>query len=368
MTGQRILYFILTVLPSVTSFCHQGVNCHLPDCFCHTYFHPLDRHTIPQMVYFGFDDGVRETAIPYLDQLFGEPRKNPNGCPLSVTFYVSGDNTNYNVLSDMYFRGYELGSHSVTHGHISNAKLLKEEAETQRDNILKRVRGVTKNAVLGWRSPYLQTAGDAQVEVLKDLGYTYDISLTVTKAHMNSLSPWPMTLDYGWPFKCYIPPCVHNNHPGFWEVPVISLRDYRDQDNCVYFDTCKNETKTEEETFKYIMNNFLSHYNGNKAPFGIHMHVNWFKEPENLKAMDRAIDEMLSHKQVYIVNVKQVIAWMKDPQNYTQVEDFHPWSCSGTRVEAEVMTLSEIVLLLFVLAALGLYIFIMVKWLKFRKR
>ncbi|XP_033742092.1 uncharacterized protein LOC117328705 [Pecten maximus] len=368
MMRRSVLCILLTILPTTTSFCHQGVNCHLPDCFCQTFFHPLDRHTIPQMVYFGFDDGVREYIIPYLDQLFGETRKNPNGCPVSVSFYVSGDNTNYDVLRDFYHRGYELASHSVTHGHITNPKRLLEEAETQRDNIVTNVRGVTKNAVIGWRSPYLLTAGDAQMEVLKDLGYTYDISLTYAKASLDNLNPWPLTLDYGWPFKCLIPPCVHNRHPGFWEVPVNAMRDYSNEDSCVYFDTCKNETDTSEETYEYIMNNFLSHYNGNKAPFGIHMHVGWFKNPENLEAMDKAIGQMMSYKAVYIVNVKQIIEWMKDPQNITQVEDFYPWSCNKQREESNMMTLSEVLLLLFVIAALVLYVYIMAKWLKFRKK
>ncbi|XP_060064859.1 chitin deacetylase 1-like [Ylistrum balloti] len=365
---ERKILCLLLVLPTVVSYCHQGVNCHLPNCFCQTYFHPLDRHIIPQMVYFGFDDGVREHALPSLDQLFGEPRKNPNGCPLSVTFYVSGDNTNYGILKDFYNRGYELAAHSVTHGHITNARRLKEEAENQRNNIVTKVPGVTKAAVTGWRSPYLLTAGDAQVDVLKDLGYTYDISLTYTKKKLDNLNPWPLTLDYGWPFKCLIPPCVNHRHPGFWEVPVNAMRDYSDEDNCAYFDTCKNETETVQETHEYIMNNFLSHYNGNKAPFGIHMHVGWFKRSENLKAMDRAIDDMLSHKGVYIINVKQVIEWMKNPKNLTELDDFHPWTCFKDREKSNTMTSSEILLLLFVVAALVLYIYIMVKWLKFRKK
>ncbi|OWF45134.1 uncharacterized protein LOC110457426 [Mizuhopecten yessoensis] len=365
---ERSVLCLLLMLPTITSCCRQGVNCHLPDCFCTTYFHPIDRHTIPQMVYFGFDDGVREHIVPYVDQLFGEPRKNPNGCPLSVTFFVSGDNTDYNVLRNFYHRGYELASHSVTHGHINSAKRLKEEAETQRDNIITEVRSVTKDAVVGWRSPYLQTAGDAQVEVLQELGYTYDISLTHTKASIENLDPWPLTLDYGWPFKCVIPPCINNRHPGFWEIPVNAMRDYRNEGDCVYFDTCKKETETFNETYDYIMNNFLSHYNGNKAPFGFHMHVGWFKRPDNLAAMDKAIGDMLSRKGVYIVNVKQVIEWMKDPKNVTQLDDFHPWSCAQKRYISTEMSLTEILLLLFVIAALGLYIYIMTKWLRVRKK
>ena len=45
---------------ALPSQCVQGQNCHLPNCFCPTFKHPLfpDAKEIPQMVYFGFDDAL----------------------------------------------------------------------------------------------------------------------------------------------------------------------------------------------------------------------------------------------------------------------------------------------------------------------
>lgn len=363
-----VVVCLLLFLPSAISFtyCQQDVNCHLPDCFCATFLHPKERHAIPQMVYFAFDDGLRRESLLYFDKLFGDDRKNPNGCPVSISLFPSGVNTDYKILKECYQRGYEIAAHSVTHGHITTAERLQTEAKEQRENIANRV-GISKETIIGWRSPYLETVGDEQVNILKKLGFKYDISLTYSKRKQGYMNPWPFTLDFGWPFPCKIPPCVNGNHAGFWEVPVNSMRDFRDTSACEYFDTCVNKTVHVDETYRYIMDNFRSHYHGNKAPFGLHMHVAWFREPNNMEAMYRAVSDMLRYDDVYIVNVKQVIAWMKTPTNTTDLEYFRQWSCSDTTF-SNTMSLSEIIMLILAGTSLLIYIYVMIRWLAYRKK
>ena len=110
--------------------------------------------------------------------------------------------------------------------------------------------------VLGWRSPNLKPAGDAQPEVLKRFGYTYDISLTYTRHNSNDDIPWPYTLDYGYPYSCSVPPCPgsHSSHPGFWEIPVHSLYNPQSGYPCAYVDSCR--PTDEASAFEYLWSNF----------------------------------------------------------------------------------------------------------------
>lgn len=110
--------------------------------------------------------------------------------------------------------------------------------------------------MVGWRSPNLKTAGDAQPDVLKELNYTYDISLTYPRQADNRV-PFPFTLDYGYPYSCSIPPCpdLQSSHPGFWEVPVFSLRNPETGYECAYVDSCR--PSSEAAAFNYLWSNFL---------------------------------------------------------------------------------------------------------------
>ncbi|OWF48393.1 hypothetical protein KP79_PYT14751 [Mizuhopecten yessoensis] len=301
----HLLSCLLILLPAVVSTspfgCQQAVNCHLPSCFCSTFEHFMNRSDIPQMVYFGLDDAVTGSASGYYKTLFRRDRKNPNGCPITPTLYISHKYTQYDVVREYRELGYELAVHSVTHTNINTGPKVLQEARDQKENIIN-LAGAKREDVVGWRSPFLQTAGDVQVEMLQRLGYEYDISLTNKRAHMRDSSPFPFTLDYGWQYNCQIRPCPTQSHKSFWEVPVNALRDFKDQYSCAYVDGCYNRPATEAQAYKYIMDNFLSHYNGNRAPLGFNMHYAWFMSPNNLRAMDRAIHDMMQYHGVYIIN------------------------------------------------------------------
>ncbi|XP_021357562.1 uncharacterized protein LOC110453064 [Mizuhopecten yessoensis] len=329
----HLLSCLLILLPAVVSTspfgCQQAVNCHLPSCFCSTFEHFMNRSDIPQMVYFGLDDAVTGSASGYYKTLFRRDRKNPNGCPITPTLYISHKYTQYDVVREYRELGYELAVHSVTHTNINTGPKVLQEARDQKENIIN-LAGAKREDVVGWRSPFLQTAGDVQVEMLQRLGYEYDISLTNKRAHMRDSSPFPFTLDYGWQYNCQIRPCPTQSHKSFWEVPVNALRDFKDQYSCAYVDGCYNRPATEAQAYKYIMDNFLSHYNGNRAPLGFNMHYAWFMSPNNLRAMDRAIHDMMQYHGVYIINVKQMLDWMKYPTKISELSSFEPWGCGLT--------------------------------------
>ena len=178
--------------------------------------------------------------------------------------------------------------------------------------------------MVGWRSPNLKTAGDAQPQVLASLNYTYDISLSYSH---DDATPWPFTLDYGNPYPCLIPPCPSpdSSHRGFWEVMVKSFKDPATGLPCGYVDGCRPQG--EDAALEYLWFNFLKTYEAQRAPFGMNMHAAWFAFPEYMKATQRFIDRLLDLPDVYIVNVKQMLDWMRTPVTIAEAKDFKPWGC-----------------------------------------
>lgn len=61
-----------------------------------------------------FDDAVSELNKVYYDELFQANRTNPNGCPISATFYVSHEWTDYSMVQNLYVAGHEIASHTVS--------------------------------------------------------------------------------------------------------------------------------------------------------------------------------------------------------------------------------------------------------------
>ena len=46
--------------------------------------------------------------------MFTDERKNPNGCPIRATFFVSHQYTNYRDVQHLWNLGHEIAIHSVT--------------------------------------------------------------------------------------------------------------------------------------------------------------------------------------------------------------------------------------------------------------
>lgn len=313
--------------PATCIQCRDSHMCNPPDCFCCRDTMPISTHDIPQMVFFTFDDAVNPQVATFYRELFDSKRKNPNGCPISMTLFVSHKNTVYDLVKEFYDKGMEIASHSVTHGHM-NTRTFIREARLQKENIAKQA-GIPANKINGWRSPFLEPVGDLQPSVLKDLGYEYDATLTITRKDPTDKAITPFTLDFGWPYDCKIKQCPTQSHKGFWEVPVVSVKDYLEKYDCVYVDGCNNPPPTENLAFQFLWDNFQKYYTTNKAPMGINMHASWFYYPDRKAAMDRFIKELVKLDDVYIISIKQVIEWLKDPTPLHDIKNFKPWQCQS---------------------------------------
>lgn len=93
--------------------------CQLPECFCSKdgTLIPgrLEPNQVPQMVVLTFDDAINfENWELYSKKMFAPHRKNPNGCSIRATFYVSHQYTNYQQVQKLWNDGHEIGVHSIT--------------------------------------------------------------------------------------------------------------------------------------------------------------------------------------------------------------------------------------------------------------
>ncbi len=78
---------------------------------------------MPQIILITFDDAVNDVNWHIYEDIFTADRKNPNGCPIRGTFYVSHEWTGYEQVHEwtdygqvqtLYSRGHEIASHSIT--------------------------------------------------------------------------------------------------------------------------------------------------------------------------------------------------------------------------------------------------------------
>lgn len=74
----------------------------------------LPGEEVPQIVLLTFDDAINDLNKGLYHDIFEKGRVNPNGCPITATFYVSHEWTDYGQVQNLYADGHEMASHSVS--------------------------------------------------------------------------------------------------------------------------------------------------------------------------------------------------------------------------------------------------------------
>ena len=130
-------------------------KCKLPDCFCSGTKPPkgLEPQNIPQFVMLTFDDSINpnvhrlvialsiclrvvstafyalfrlsqfplsqfllpQISCSFYEKLFTKNRRNPNGCPIRGSFFVTHEWNDYWLAKKLYAEGHEIADHSITH-------------------------------------------------------------------------------------------------------------------------------------------------------------------------------------------------------------------------------------------------------------
>ncbi|XP_064546557.1 uncharacterized protein Cda5 isoform X12 [Drosophila montana] len=304
--------------------CRKDV-CLLPDCYCGGRDIPgeLPAESIPQIVLLTFDDSVNDLNKQLYTDLFEKGRVNPNGCPITATFYVSHEWTDYSQVQNLYSDGHEMASHTVSHsfGEQFSQKKWTREIAGQRE-ILAAYGGVKLSDVRGMRAPFLSVGGNKMYKMLYDSNFTYDSSMPV---YENRPPSWPYTLDYKIFHDCMIPPCPTRSYPGVWQVPMVMWQDLNGG-RCSMGDACSNPSDAEGVT-KMIMKNFERHYTTNRAPFGLFYHAAWFTQPHHKEGFIKFLDAINAMQDVWIITNWQALQWVRDPTPTSRINSFQPFQC-----------------------------------------
>uniref|UniRef100_A0A1B0DKW5 NodB homology domain-containing protein n=2 Tax=Phlebotomus papatasi TaxID=29031 RepID=A0A1B0DKW5_PHLPP len=279
---------------------------------------------VPQIVLLTFDDSVNDLNKQLYMDLFEKGRVNPNGCPITATFYVSHEWTDYSQVQNLYADGHEMASHTVSHsfGEQFSQKKWTREVAGQRE-ILAAYGGVKLEDVRGMRAPFLSIGGNKMFKMLYDSNFTYDSSMPV---YENRPPSWPYTLDYKIFHDCMIPPCPTKSYPGVWEVPMVMWQDLNGG-RCSMGDACANPPDA-EGVVKMLMKNFERHYTTNRAPFGLYYHAAWFTQPHHKEGFIAFLDAINAMKDVWIVTNWQALQWVRDPTPISRLNSFQPFQCN----------------------------------------
>jgi len=324
-------------------------HCQLPDCFCSGIKTPKDlpAESIPQFVMLTFDDSINPNVAEFYAKLFNKERRNPNGCPIRGTFYVTHEWNDYWLTKKLYAEGHEIADHSITHETTQAFK------EADIDRWTKEICGMKKmleifgqvraDDVKGFRAPYLQPGGDEMFEAMARCGMLYDTSMPAAESDPPM---WPYTLNFKSNQACKIPPCPENEHKGLWEVPMVYYHDMQKPPSvCAMVDAC-HDNGTKQSAYDLLLNNFLRHYLTNRAPFPMFMHAGWFTvNPYRWEALNDFIDTVLSQPDVYFVTVSDVIDWIKNPvpcedevtedkKRTCRLDALNDWSCKSRSVRS----------------------------------
>ena len=315
-----------TTVTASTEKCNLS-NCKLPKCNCGSAKIPngLKVKDVPQIILLTFDDAVNDLNWDIYEQIFNSGRKNPNGCPILGTFYVSHEWTDYSQVQTLYSRGHEIASHGISHsfGEKFTKNQWMKEIDGQRQ-ILHLYAGVKLEDVRGMRAPFLQIGGNKQFEMLHEANFTYDSSMPIFE---NDPPFYPYTLDHSISHECMITPCPSKSFPGLWEVGLVMYQDLQGG-RCSMADACQNPPDA-ETVFKMLLKNFNRHYKSNRAPFGLFYHSAWFNTQHHFKGFLKFIDHILTKSDVYFTTNWQMIQWMKKPTSLSTLKSFAPWSCSS---------------------------------------
>ena len=74
----------------------------LPECYCSVSGKEipgnLPPEQVPQMIMISFDDAVNTNIYEEIERFLGSGLKNPNGCDIKTTFFVSHQYNNYSMV------------------------------------------------------------------------------------------------------------------------------------------------------------------------------------------------------------------------------------------------------------------------------
>ncbi|CAB3399192.1 unnamed protein product [Caenorhabditis bovis] len=318
------------VSPGFLKKCPTDGSCRLPNCYCT----PPDNSTpqnipvkqIPQMVMLTFDDPITDRIINTLKSIFNGKIRNPNGCAIKGTFFISHQWNNYDQCQWLYSKGNELAVNSITREDLSNRTKERwmREQKGMRDTLTE-FSYAEKSHIIGARAPNFKIGGDIQMSMLSENGFAYDNSMIVNGQY------WPQTLDYKPSWECEPPQkCPQKIHRGIWQIPIQTVQG----NDGYWYSTMDRAIKPSDSRLsvkQMLMRNFLTNYKSNRAPFVLTLSTDFLTYlPDNgaIYALQDFLSEIVQRQDVYVVTGSQIIDWMQKPTEIANLRNIKSWQCS----------------------------------------
>lgn len=296
-------------------------------------------------VVFTADDALQSYTIDSVNQFLGS-RKNPNGCPVKMSFYVSTNYTNFTAVTDWYVAGNEIADHTMTHvgsppTEEINGNLLALNAFS----------GIPLSAIQGFRAPFLNYSKET-LQLIHDAGFTYDTSASssIPANESGTDAFWPYTLDNGMANDCLMVEGICKGEPklpGFWEVPMYSFFDDGGAAGIhlmdPWLDTATGQSKVNNDaTLKFMKDTFTTHYNGKRQPIGLYTHPihtsltypGTTATKDMVDMINNFLDWAQNQQNVWIVSTEQLLAWTRNPKKISELDQSDALKCATPNVDA----------------------------------
>ncbi|XP_060083492.1 chitin deacetylase 1-like [Ylistrum balloti] len=300
--------------------------CQLPNCRC--FSDPdipggLTAAETPQIVTISMDYTLNSEYEPLYDQIFVV--NNPNGCKITGTFYIQDLNTNYALVKSYHDKKFEIGVSSIDGTLPTTSTEWIELMKSVKDKIT--TAPVDEKEIYGYRAPQLSPGGDDMFIGLADQALLYDSSCGTAEYASQTTLKWPFTYDYDYgSFTCNGGQAVSLKFPGRWQVLIPEL-DFNDQ-KCATPQSCTN-IMTKKDAFDILYNNFVKHYDGNRAPYTVVVDPVWMKTDFKLEGLIQFVEYIrAAFDDVWVVTQIQALQWVQNPTPIANLTDFEPWKCT----------------------------------------
>lgn len=154
----------------------------------------------------------------------------------------------------------------MTGRFITNRKVSKEYAQIPSESYFQ-----------GMRVPWLRIGGNRQIQFMRNNDILFDHTIS---APPGKIKYWPYTLDYRMPHKCYAAneqSCPTRRFPGTWEFVINQINGTildgpsKGEYFCSMMESCPS--RDYDAMLTLLRENFLAHYNTNRAPLGLFFHA-----------------------------------------------------------------------------------------------
>ncbi|CAG9540103.1 unnamed protein product [Cercopithifilaria johnstoni] len=311
--------------------CPVTASCLLPNCFCSRSGLEIPgellARDVPQIILLTFDGPVTDQTFAIYKSLFNGNYRNPNGCPIKGTFFVSNEWNNYDQTQWLISNGHEIAVNSITHRNLGDetAERWKKEMVGMRDALL-HFSHANAADIIGVRAPQLELGGDNQFDMMEKFGFIYDNTMSASGGPY-----WPQTLAYKTAWKCSSIYCPKSTHPNIWEIPINRFIVPGSQKEFTMLKEAIRHDDSPLDVAQILEMNFNRSYNYNRAPYLLTADNDFLNALPNegaIIAFKLFIEKILKNSDVYFVTATQALKWIRRPTRLLHIHDFQPWQCN----------------------------------------